>query len=83
MLNVRPRQRPRRSPDLLRKVQGELIRGLELVDFNPDDRAVVRNANQQVATFGVQESGDRLEDSMGDDGGVLLLFLAGSIAGST
>jgi hypothetical protein len=40
-------------------VAHELVVVVELVVLDPDDRAVVGNADQQISAFGVQERGDR------------------------
>src|SRR5205807_8588326 len=45
----------------LSQVAHELVVALKLVAFDADDRAVVCHADQEVATFGVQERRDRLQ----------------------
>ena len=51
------------------------FRRFELIALDPDDRAIVGDADQQIPALGVQERGDGLEHRMGNDLIVLPIFL--------
>jgi hypothetical protein len=51
----------------LREVTHELVVTVQLIAFDADDGAVVRDPDQQVAALGIQERGERLQYSVGDD----------------
>src|SRR5437867_3900814 len=62
-------------PNDLDQVAHELVIVLKTVVLDPQDGPVVGHADEQVATLGVEEGGDRLEHGVGDVLVVLAVFL--------
>jgi hypothetical protein len=61
--------------DDLRQVKHELVVSFELILFDPNDGAVISNADQKIATLGVEERGNGPQHRMGHAFVVLAIFL--------